>query len=296
MKKAIKSDKVILSNPEKIFWPEEGYKKQDLMSYYQSVSSFILPFLKNRPMVLRRFPNGIEAGNFVQKNTESLHLPDWIQTIEIQHEEKNLSYFLVQDEASLEYIVNLGTIEFHPFHSHAGHLDYPDYFILDMDPESVPFNTVIETARTIHELLDEWKIPNYCKTSGGRGLHIYIPLHARYSVDQVSQFGKILGFLIHKKIPKITSLERSPSNRQGKIYLDVLQNRAKQTVVAPYSLRGQAKAPVSTPLHWEELKKGLKPQDFTINTMIARLKDVGEIFFPVLGKGFNMKQWIEKRN
>lgn len=288
--------KVVLTHPDKIFWPKEKYTKQDLMTYYQSVASFILPFLKNRPMVLRRFPNGIEGQSFIQKNTTMMHLPDWIQVVEIEHSEKNLTYFLIQDKASLEYVVNLGTIEFHPFHSKVDNLDYPDYFILDMDPESVPFNAVIETAKIIHELFDDWEIPHYCKTSGGRGLHIYIPLHAKYTIDQVSKFGQIIGALIHEQIPKLTSLERNPSKRQKKIYLDVLQNRAKQTIVAPYSVRGRPQAPVSTPLHWEELKKGLKPQDFTIETMIPRLNEVGEIFSPILGKGFNIKKWIEKNN
>lgn len=292
MKKEKKLQNIHLSHPDKIYWPTEKYTKKDLMDYYQSISPFILPFLKDRPMVLRRFPKGIEGENFIQKNTQSLHLPEGIQTIEIKHEEKSLWYFLIQDETSLEYTVNLGTIEFHPFHSHVGQLDNPDYFVLDLDPESVPFNSVIETAQIIHQLFEQWKIPHYCKTSGGRGLHIYIPLHAKYTVDQVSKFGQILGMLVHEQLPKITSLERSPSNRQKKIYLDVLQNRAKQTVVAPYSLRGRPQAPVSTPLHWEELKKGLKPQYFTIETMIPRLKDVGEIFYPILGKGFNMKQWM----
>jgi len=290
-----KAEKVILTHPQKIYWPQEKYTKHDLMHYYQSVSPYILPFLKNRPMVLRRFPNGIEGENFVQKNTESLHLPDWIQTVEIDHHDKSLCYFLIQNEPSLEYVVNLGTIELHPFHAHVGQLDYPDYFILDMDPESVSFNVVIETAQTIHGLMDEWGIPHYCKTSGGRGLHIYIPLHAKYTIDQVSQFGQILGGLLHGVLPKITSLERSPANRQKKIYLDVLQNRAKQTVVAPYSVRGRPQACVSTPLHWEELKKGLTPQDFTIETVIPRLKEVGEIFSPILGQGFNMKKWIESK-
>jgi bifunctional non-homologous end joining protein LigD len=224
----------------------------------------------------------------------SLHLPNWIQVEKIEHEERSIYYLLVQDESSLEYAVNLGTIEFHPFHSRVGHADHPDYFVLDLDPEDLSFNTLIDSANIIHQLLNDWKIPHYCKTSGARGLHMYIPLHAQYTQDQVSKFGQILGTLIHQELPKITSLERSPEKRQKKIYLDVLQNRAKQTIVAPYSLRGRPFAPVSTPLHWDELKRGLKVTDFTIRSMSSRLKEVGEIFHPVLGKGFNMKKWAEK--
>lgn len=283
---------MILSNPDKIYWPKEKYTKKDLLTYYQTIAPFILPFLKDRPMVLRRFPNGIEGESFIQKNTESLHLPKGFQTADIVHEGKHVHYLLVQDEATLEYAVNLGTIEFHPFHSTVDHLDYPDYFILDLDPVDVPFNQVIETAKTIHQLFDEWNIPHYCKTSGGRGLHIYIPLQGLYTLDQVSKFGEIIGVLLHDELPEITSLERSPSRRKNKIYLDVLQNNFAQTIAAPYSLRGRAGAPISTPLHWEELKKGLKAEAFNIKTVPSRLKEVGEIFSPVLGKGFKMKQWL----
>jgi DNA ligase D-like protein (predicted polymerase)/DNA ligase D-like protein (predicted 3'-phosphoesterase) len=295
-KKALASakvKKVTLSNPDKVYWPKEKYTKGDMMDYYHAVSSSILPFLKNRPMVLRRFPDGIDGESFIQKNTTSLHLPDWIQTIEIPHEEKKLTYFLIQDLPTLEYVVNLGTIELHPFHSQVGTLDYPDYFVLDLDPIAVPFNTVIEAAQTIHQLFDEWKIPHYCKTSGGRGLHFYIPLKAKYTLNQVAKFGEVVGMLIHQEMAKITSLERSPSKREKKIYLDLLQNRSRQTIVAPYSLRGRPGAPVSTPLLWDELRKGMTPLDFTIKTVAARLEKIGEVFYPILGKGFNLKKWVE---
>lgn len=283
-----------LSNPDKIYWPKEKFTKQNLLEYYQTISPYILPFLKNRPMVLRRFPNGIEGESFIQKNTGSLHLPKGFKTADILHEGKHVHYLLVQDEASLEYAVNLGTIEFHPFHVTVDHLEYPDYFILDLDPVEVSFNKVIEVAYVVHQLFDEWKFPHYCKTSGGRGLHIYIPLQRLYTWEQIAKFGEIIGLLLHEELPKITSLERSPSRRKNKIYLDVLQNNFGQTIAAPYSLRGRSGAPVSTPLHWEELKKGLKAEDFNIKTVPPRLKRVGEIFFPVLGKGFKMKQWFDR--
>lgn len=283
-----------LSHPDKIYWPKEKYTKQDLLDYYVAVEPFILPFLKNRPIVLRRFPNGIDGENFVQKDTSSFHLPKEIKTVVVDHEEKQIAYLLIQNDYSLEYAVNLGSIEIHPFHSSVKHLDNPDYFVLDLDPESVPFNQVMEAAQVIHHKMDEWDMPHYCKTSGGRGLHITLPLHGNYSTDQVSQFGQILGMLLHDELPKITSLERSPAKRQNKIYLDVLQNRAKQTIVAPYSARGRPGATVSTPVHWDEVKKGMSPQDFTIKTVPARLKKVGEIYSPVLGKGFNIKKWLDK--
>lgn len=287
---------VTISNPDKIYWPKEKYTKQDLVDYYNQVTPYILPYLKNRPMVLRRFPNGIEGESFVQKNTTALHLPDWMETVSIEHEDKDVVYFVIQNRKSIDYIVNLGSIEMHPFHARVDHLDYPDYFILDLDPESVPFDTVISTAQTIHQMFDSWDIPHYLKTSGGRGLHIYIPMGGKYTQEQVAQFGEVISLIIHQELPKITSLERKPVNRQHKIYLDVLQNRAMQTVVAPYSVRGKPHAPVSTPLHWEELVKGVKPEDFNMTNMMDRLQAIGDIFSPVLGRGFNILKWIKKRN
>lgn len=294
--KATSDESVVISHPDKIYYPKQKYTKMDVVEYYQQVAKFLLPYLKNRPMVLRRFPEGIEGDSFVQKNTAGLHLPDWMETIKIEHENKQVVYFVIQNLKSIEYIVNLGSIEMHPFHVTTKDLDHPTYFILDLDPEDVPFNTVIETAHTIHQLFDHWGIPHYLKTSGGRGLHLYIPLGGKYDENQISQFGQILGLLIHEELPQITSLERKPIKRQKKIYLDVLQNRSKQTVVAPYSLRGKPFAPVSTPLHWDELVKGVEPQDFNLSNTIERLDTIGDIFSPVLGKGFDLKKWINKLN
>lgn len=287
--------KITFTNENKIYWPKEKYTKGDLIHYYQEVAPFILPYLKNRPIMLHRYPEGIDGIHFIQKDTKSLHLPSGIQTVSLTHETKVLTYFLIQNKATLEYIINLGTIELHPFLSRIDKPDYPDYFVLDLDPESVPFDTIIKTANTIHELFTEWGIPHYCKTSGGRGLHIWIPLKRKYTFDQSLQFGKIISHLIHRELPKITSLERKPSNRQKQIYLDVYQNHYKQTVVAPYSVRGKPNAPVSTPLEWNEVVKGMRPHDFTIKTVPARLKQIGDIFHPVLEKGFNLKQFLENQ-
>lgn len=285
--------KVTLSHPDKIYFPKLKITKGDIWEYYNQVASYLLPYLKNRPMVLRRFPEGIEGGSFVQKNTTQLHVPDYMQTIEIAHEEKTVTYFVIQNVQSLAYIVNLGSIEMHPFHSTIEHLEYPTYCIVDLDPEAVSFDTVISIAQTIHQLFDEMQIPHYCKTSGGRGLHIYIPLGGRYDETQVAHFGDILGLMIHERVPKTTSLERSPAKRQNKVYIDVLQNRSRQTVAAPYSLRGKPSAPVSTPLHWDELIKGIRPEMFNISNTLARLEKLGDLFKPVLGKGFDIKKWLK---
>lgn len=286
---------VAISHPEKIYWPKEKYSKRDLLEYYDEISNYILPYLKNRPLVLRRFPDGITGENFVQKDTKNLHLPDFIETVKIEHEDKTVHYFVVNNKNSLMYVVNLGSIELHPFHAEIDDLDHPDYFILDLDPEDVPFPKVARAALTIHDRFEEMKIPHYLKTSGGRGLHLYIPLNAKYTTDQVSLFGEALSMILHKDQPEITSLERKPANRQKKIYLDVLQNRAMQTIVAPYSVRGKAGATVSTPLEWKELKNGAEPGDFTIKTVPDRLAKIGDIFKPILGKGFDIASWIKKQ-
>lgn len=293
--KTAKAASTVITNPDKVYFPKDHITKLDIVEYYRQIAGFILPYLKNRPMVLRRFPEGIDAPSFVQKNTTNLHLPSFIHTIEIPHEGKTVTYFVIQNLQSLEYVVNLGSIEMHPFHAPISHLDLPDYFILDLDPEGVSFDKVIETALTIHQFLEEMAVPHYCKTSGGRGLHIYIPLAGKYTEEQIAQFGDCLGLMIHERLPKITSLERKPEKRQRKIYIDVLQNRSKQTVAAPYSLRGKPGAPVSTPLHWDELVKGVRPQHFNFFNTLARLEKVGDLFAPILGKGFDIKKWVMRR-
>jgi len=285
---------LMITHPDKIYWPIEKYTKEDLFHYYNEVAKILLPYLKNRPVTLRRFPEGIEGETFYQKDTSSLHLPEGTKTVMIEQEKKQMRYLIIQDVATLDYAINLGVIEIHPFLSQIGHLKEPDYLVIDLDPVDIPFENVVETAQTVHELLEEIKMVNLCKTSGGRGLHIFIPLHAKYSYEQARQFGEILAAIVHQRIPAITSLERKPQKRQKKVYLDVYQNNFGQSVVAPYVVRAKPLAPVSTPLKWEEVKKGLDPSAFTIKTVPARLKKIGDIFKPVLGRGVNLQKGLER--
>ncbi|KAF3361991.1 hypothetical protein PHSC3_001302 [Chlamydiales bacterium STE3] len=295
MAHSIKKEKhSIATNLEKIYWPEQKYSKGDLLTYYQAMAAFLLPYLKNRAVTIRRYPNGIDGDNFYQKDSSTLHLPSFVKTIAVEHDKKIVQYIMVQNRKSLEYIVNLGTIEIHPFLSKISHLKKPDFLVIDLDPEAIAFEQVIETALVIHEALEELKIPNYCKTSGGKGLHIFIPLQAKYSFEQSKRCGELLAQMIHTKIPSITSLERKPEKRQKKVYLDVYQNNFGQTIAAPYSVRGRPFAPVSTPLFWDEVKTGLSPLDFTIKNVIKRVEKIGDIFKPVLGKGINILKIIEK--
>lgn len=192
------------------------------------------------------------------------------------------------------YAVNLGSIDLHPFTSRCKNLEKPDYCIIDLDPHDIAFEKVIEIASATHELLERAKIKNYCKTSGGKGLHIFIPLHAKYDYEQSKEFAHVIALCIHKQFPTITSVERSPQSRPKKIYLDYLQNRALQTIVAPYSVRPRPGALVSTPLLWEEVKPGLDPKDFDIHTILKRLDKMGDIFKPILGGGVNMQTALNR--
>lgn len=282
------------SNLDKIYWPKEKYTKKDLINYYQEVSPYMLPYLKNRPVMLRRFPNGIEGESFYQKDMSNFKIPPEMETVSIHQENGDMQYILIQDLHTLEYVANLGAIEIHPFLSQAGSLEEPDYLLIDLDPVEIPFNKVVETALEVHSVLNELKVKNYCKTSGGKGLHIFTPLQKKYDFQQAKQFGQIIATIVHERIPKFTSLERKPANRQKKVYLDVYQNNFGQTSIATYGVRARPGAPVSTPLEWDEVKKGLDPREFTIKTVPARLKKMKDIFKPVLGKGVNLESVLKK--
>lgn len=277
----VEGHKLLLSHLDKILYPHEKYTKSHILDYYQSVASYILPYLKDRPLMMHRYPNGIEHEGFYQKNVDDTP-PKWVETVMVRHENKKINYIVVQDQATLVYVVNLGCIEFHPFHSRISDAHHPDYLILDLDPEDISFEHVIETAQVLREFLSKAKIKCYCKTSGGRGLHVYVPLGNHYHEDQVKAFSELIALRIQEKLPEIISLERMPKKRQKKVYIDFLRNSFGQTVVAPYSLRPKPGAPVSTPLKWSEVKKGLDPLDFTIETVPQRLKRVGDLFADVL--------------
>lgn len=296
--KEITLDKHIvkLTNQDKIYFPKDGVTKGDVINYYQSVARYILPYLKNRPLSLNRFPNGIEEQSFYQKDAGD-HIPDWIKTTQVYSEsnDKNIDYIYCNDKATLAYLNNLGCIDLNPWNSSLPDLEHPDYLVLDLDPSSKnTFDDVIETALQLNEVLKAIKIKGYCKTSGSTGIHIYIPMGAQYDFDQVKDFAHILMKQVNEKLPKLTTLERSLQKRDNKkIYLDYLQNRTGQTLASAYSLRPKQGASVSMPLEWDELKTGLKPTDFTIKNALDRMKEKGDLFKPVLGKGIDMMKALE---
>ncbi|MFO7978009.1 MAG: DNA ligase D [Bacteroidales bacterium] len=280
----ISGRKVKCTNLTKVFWPDEGYTKGDLIAYYRAVSRYMVPYLINRPQSLNRHPNGINGKSFYQKNMNVKQLPDWVKTVKVYSgsNESAIDYLVCNDAATLVYMANLGCIEINPWHSTFQKPDNPTYMMLDLDPAKIAFKEVVNTALVIKEICDEIDIPCYCKTSGATGLHVFIPLGARYSYDQVKTFAEIMAVITHQRLPEVTSVERSTSKRKDKVYVDFLQNRKAQTLAAPYSVRPQPGATVSAPLRWEEVNHQLSPQMFTIKNMMQRLDAMGDIWSPVL--------------
>ncbi|RKF42061.1 DNA ligase D [Sphingobacterium siyangense] len=282
------------TNLDKLFWPDEKITKRDLINYYEQAAPFILPYLKDRPQSMNRYPNGIKEEGFYFKDVTDT-APEWAETYLYQSEAdgRDRHYLVGKDEATLLYMANLGCIEMNPWSSTVGKPENPTFCIIDLDPDKNTFDQVIETAQLTKQLLDDMAVPSYCKTSGSTGLHIYIPLGNKYNYDQSKEFAHIIVTLIHAELPDYTSLERTVRARKGKMYLDFLQNRPHATIAAAYSVRPKPGATVSMPLHWDEVKKGLKISDFTLFNAIERMHELGDIFKPVLGKGIDLKKVID---
>ncbi len=279
----------------KVYWPEDNVTKRDMFNYYYQVAEYILPYLKDRPMSLNRFPNGIHGSSFYQKDITG-KAPDWVTktfpytTSEGEHKE----YLVGSDESYLLWMASLGCIEMNPWFSRVKSPDNPDYCVIDLDPDKNTFDQVVAAALEVKKVLDAIDVPSYPKTSGSTGMHIYIPLDAKYTYDQSQMFARIIVQLVHKQIPDYTTLERMVGKRDGKMYLDFLQNRPGATIAGPYSLRPKVGATVSMPLAWDEVKPGLTMKDFTIFNSIDRLKETGDLFKGVLGKGIDLEKTIKK--
>jgi bifunctional non-homologous end joining protein LigD len=282
------------TNLSKVYWPEDKVTKRDMFNFYYQVAEYILPYLKDRPMSLNRFPGGIHGPSFYQKDVKD-KAPDWAKTFPYTTSDgEHKEYLVGTDEASLLWMASLGCIEMNPWFSRVQSPDNPDYCVIDLDPDKNTFDQVIEAALAVKKVLDAIDVPSYCKTSGSTGMHIYIPLGAKYDYDQSQMFARIIVDIVHQQIPEYTSLERMVANRKGKMYLDFLQNRPGATIAGPYSLRPKVGATVSMPLYWDELKPGLTMKDFTIFNSIDRLKVEGDLFKGVLGKGIDLEKTIKK--
>jgi len=297
--KTINSHDITFNNLDKIYYPavkgQKAVTKRDVINYYYQVAPYMLPFMKDRPQTLIRYPNGIKGESFYQKDVTG-KVPEWIEQFPYSSDAGGDRNFMVcTNEASLLLIASMGGLEMHPWSSRVQKPNNPDWCIIDLDPsDKTTFDQVITAAQTIKTLLDEINVDAFCKTSGATGMHIYIPLGAKYTYEQSKEFGRVLVTIIQSQLPKFTSIERIIENRKGKMYLDFLQNRPQATLAAPYSLRPKPGATVSMPLHWDEVKKGLTMKHFTIFNSVERIKEQPGIFKAVIGKGINLKQALKK--
>jgi len=274
---AVEERRVELTNQDKVFWPEEGYTKGDLVSFYRAVAPWMLPYLRDRPLVMTRYPDGIHGKSFFQKDAPGF-APDWIRraTVWSEGSERELSYFVADDLESLLYVANLGTIPVHVWSSRLAELARPDWCILDLDPKDAPFGDVVRIARALHELGEEIGLPTFAKTSGSTGIHVLVPLGGRLTYEQSRTLGQLLGQVVVAELPEIATLVRTPEKREGKVYVDFVQNGHGRLLVAPFSVRPLPGAPVSTPLRWEEVGETLTIEQHTIRTVPERMEALGE--------------------
>ncbi len=285
-----------LTNLDKLYWPTEKISKGDLLDYYEKMGDYILPYLKDKPISMNRFPNGIEAQSFFQKDVDPDKIPAWLKTTEVFSEStsKTIDYLLCNDLPSLLYIVNLGSIEINPWLSTYKNPEKPQYAVLDLDPNGAEWHDTIDVALTAKEILDKGDIPAFIKTSGSSGLHIFMNVAAKYDYQVVRDFVQFIAELIHQVHPETTSLVRDPKKRKGLIYLDYLQNKEGQTIVAPYSVRPKPNATVSTPILWEELNYDLSIQDFHIFNVYGRVTTIDDPWQELQTSKVDIKKALSK--
>jgi len=280
---------VRLSNLRKVFWPEQGYTKGDLVAYYDAVAPRMLPYLRDRPAVLTRYPDGIHGKSFFQKDAP-VFVPDWVRTESVysKDSDRDIRFFVIDDAETLRYVANMGAIPIHMWSARAGSLEKPDWLVLDLDPKGAPFSHVIEMARALHDLLEELELPGYPKTSGATGLHVLIPLGRVYTHAECKTFARLLATLVQHARPEISTLARPLHARGGKVYVDWGQNGHGITIVAPYSLRPVPAASASCPLDWSEVNDRLDPKDFNLRTLPKRFEKRDDPLRGVLGRGVDM--------
>ena len=264
------------SNLKKVYWPAENYTKGDLIDYYRAVSGWMLPYLRNRPLVMTRFPDGIHGKQFYQKDAPEF-APEWIRTHPIWSEEsqRTVKYFVCDDEDSLLYIANLGCIPVHVWASSVGSLEQCDWCVIDLDPKEAPFSDVIRCAQVLHRLCEQIGLQHYVKTTGKTGLHVLVPLGRLCTYEQSRTLGELLARVMLREVGDVATITRQVTRRGDKVYLDYLQNRHGQTIVAPFSVRPEPGATVSMPLQWDEVVDGLDPRDYTMRNAIDRMERLG---------------------
>jgi len=285
---------VDLTNLDKVFWPADGYTKGDMIEYYRGISDWLLPYLRDRPVVLTRFPDGIEGKSFFQKDAP-VYAPKWLrlETMWSEQAEREIRYFVLDDVESLVYVANMASIPLHVWSSRVAALERPDWCILDLDPKGAPLTDVVKIARHIHELCDDVGLVNYVKTSGSTGLHVLIPLGAKYTYEHSRTLAELIARFTAKSLPEISTIVRKPSDREGKVYLDYLQNGHGRLLVGPFSVRPLPKAPVSMPLEWKDVTARLKLERYNIKTARKRMLEHGDPLAGVLTESIDMLAAID---
>jgi bifunctional non-homologous end joining protein LigD len=268
--------KVAFSNLDKVFWPDEGYTKGDLIDYYRAIAPWLLPYLADRPLVLTRYPDGIAGKFFFQKDAPGF-VPGWMRLERMWSEQaqRELDCFVCDDVETLLYLANLAAIPLHVWASRVRSLQSPDWCILDLDPKQAPFAHVVRIARAIRELSQDIGLPSFIKTSGATGLHVLLPLGAQMTFEQAKQLGELLARVIAAELPEIATIVRNPAARGGKVYVDFLQNGHGKTIAGPFSARPVPGATCSAPLLWDEVDDSLDPKAFTLRTLPARMQALG---------------------
>lgn len=284
-----------LTNLKKVFWPEDGYTKGDLIAYYRAIAPWILPYLKDRPTVMTRFPDGIHGKSFYQKDLPEW-VPPWLRTIALWSEGsgREIHYTLIDDADGLAYLANLGTIPLHVWSSRVPDVQRPDWTIVDFDPKGAPRENVVPLALAVHAVCEQIGLPNYVKTSGQTGLHVLIPLARQLTHDQARMLAYLIAMVVEHQHRDIATTHRNPARRGGRVYLDWGQNAHGQLLVAPFSVRPVVGARVSMPLTWDEVVPGLDPGRFTIETALARMESRGDPMRPVLTEQVDLLAALDK--
>lgn len=263
--------RVQISKPEKVFFPEQGITKGELVEYYRRIAPKMLPYTKGRALTLERFPDGITGGRFYQKDASD-YFPDWIRRARLAKKGGEVDYVVGDDADTLAYLANQGTITFHGWLSRADHPNHPDQLIVDLDPSGADFKNVIKGAKTYRRIFDELGMESFVKTTGSRGLHVMVPLDRKATFDDARRFAGMVSESLAARDPDLFTMEHRKEKRDGRVFLDVGRNAYAQHAVVPYSVRPISGAPVATPLSWDELRSGLDPQKFNIRNIFKRLE------------------------
>ena len=285
----VEGQPVSLTSLERVYWPDEKITKFELLRYYLEISSHIMPFLKNRPAILQRWPRGINAPMFFQQDLESA--PAFIKTARLTNKEgREIDYAIYSTTASLLHFVNLGSIEQHPWHSTIAKLDNPDWIAIDLDPKKAPWENVLQVALTGKEVCDEIGLKAFPKTSGSSGIHIYLPLKPTNEYESVAEFSRLLASEIARRVPRIATVERTIAKRKSdQVYVDWMQNARGKSLAAVFTARAKPKATVSMPLTWKQIEQGVKISDFTVKNVPALLKKKGDAW----SEFFNRRQTLK---